>query len=34
MNLYIGDIFKESSNLNNIAEEVIEIINFFSYLKV
>jgi len=34
MNLCIGDIFKELSNLSNTAEEVIRIINFFSRSKV
>ena len=34
INLYIGNIFKKLSNLSNIAEEVIGIINFFSHSKV
>ncbi|RGB27603.1 hypothetical protein C1646_768895 [Rhizophagus diaphanus] len=34
MNLYIGEIFKESSNLNNAAEEAISLITFFSQSKV
>jgi len=34
MNLYVGDIFKESSAITTLAEQAVAIVSFFNRAKV